>query len=86
MTTDYFNTLNQDIDVNTIYMIETKNQSESFEKELGNQLMELNGVKRNFLFFPTKNFADMISSISFIVVVLVISAACIAFVVLYNLK
>lgn len=87
MTKDYFNTLNQDIDVNTIYMIETKNQSESFEKELGNQLMELNGVESvTFYSSLQKNFADMISSISFIVVVLVISAALLAFVVLYNLS
>ena len=38
------------------------------------------------VFFLQKNFKDMISSISYIVVVLVISAACLAFVVLYNLS
>ena len=49
--------------------------------------MELNGVE-SVTFYSTlqKNFTDMISSISFIVVVLVISAALLAFVVLYNLS
>lgn len=87
MSKAYFNTLDSNIDVNTIYMIKTKDQSESFEEELGNRLMELNGVESvTFYSSLQKNFTDMISSISFIVVVLVISAALLAFVVLYNLS
>ena len=49
--------------------------------------MNIDGVQSvTFYSSLQKNFKDMISSISYIVVVLVISAACLAFVVLYNLS
>lgn len=49
--------------------------------------MKLEGVNSvTFYSSLKKNFKDMISSISYIVVVLVISAASLAFVVLYNLS
>lgn len=49
--------------------------------------MKLNGVTSvTFYSSLKKNFKDMIGSISYIVVVLVLSAACLAFVVLYNLS
>ncbi|MBB5185005.1 putative ABC transport system permease protein [Faecalicoccus acidiformans] len=87
MTENYFETLDTDIDPNSIYMIKTEDQSEDFEDQLGKQLMELDTVNSvTFYSSLQKNFTDMISSISFIVVVLVISAALLAFVVLYNLS
>ncbi|HIW18313.1 MAG TPA: FtsX-like permease family protein [Candidatus Faecalicoccus intestinipullorum] len=87
MTENYFETLDTDIEPNSIYMIKTEDQSEDFEDQLGKQLMELDTVNSvTFYSSLQKNFTDMISSISFIVVVLVISAALLAFVVLYNLS
>ena len=68
------------------YAHETE-QTEAFEEKLGNRLMKLDGVNSvTFYSSLQKNFTDMISSISFVVVVLVISAAALAFVVLYNLS
>ncbi|MBM6832147.1 FtsX-like permease family protein [Faecalicoccus acidiformans] len=87
MTENYFDTLDTNIEPNSIYMIKTKDQSEDYEDHLGKQLMELDSVNSvTFYSSLQKNFTDMISSISFIVVVLVISAALLAFVVLYNLS
>ena len=87
MTENYFDTLDTNIEPNSIYMIKTKDQSEDYEDQLGKQLMELDSVNSvTFYSSLQKNFTDMISSISFIVVVLVISAALLAFVVLYNLS
>ncbi len=87
MTENYFETLDTSIEPNSIYMIKTKDQSEDYEDRLGKQLMELDSVNSvTFYSSLQKNFTDMISSISFIVVVLVISAALLAFVVLYNLS
>lgn len=87
MTENYFDTLDTNIEPNSIYMIKTKDQSEDYEDRLGKQLMELDSVNSvTFYSSLQKNFTDMISSISFIVVVLVISAALLAFVVLYNLS
>lgn len=87
MTENFFETLDTNIEPNSIYMIKTKDQSEDYEDRLGKQLMELDSVNSvTFYSSLQKNFTDMISSISFIVVVLVISAALLAFVVLYNLS
>ena len=70
-----------------IYLIKSKKTTKKFERNLGNKIMNINGVQSvTFYSSLQKNFKDMISSISYIVVVLVISAACLAFVVLYNLS
>ena len=69
------------------YLIKTTKTNKKFERSLGNKIMHLNGVQSvTFYSSLQKNFKDMIKSISYIVVVLVISAACLAFVVLYNLS
>ena len=69
------------------YLIKSKKTTKKFERDLGNKIMNIDGVQSvTFYSSLQKNFKDMISSISYIVVVLVISAACLAFVVLYNLS
>lgn len=69
------------------YLIKTTKANKKFERSLGNKIMHINGVQSvTFYSSLQKNFKDMIKSISYIVVVLVISAACLAFVVLYNLS
>ena len=70
-----------------IYLIKSKKKTKKFERNLGNKIMNIDGVQSvTFYSSLQKNFKDMIKSISYIVVVLVISAACLAFVVLYNLS
>lgn len=70
-----------------IYLIKSKKTTKKFERNLGNEIMNIDGVQSvTFYSSLQKNFKDMIKSISYIVVVLVISAACLAFVVLYNLS
>ena len=69
------------------YLIKSKKTTKKFERNLGNKIMNIDGVQSvTFYSSLQKNFKDMIKSISYIVVVLVISAACLAFVVLYNLS
>lgn len=70
-----------------IYLIKSKKTTKKFERNLGNKIMNIDGVQSVTSYSSLqKNFKDMIKSISYIVVVLVISAACLAFVVLYNLS
>jgi putative ABC transport system permease protein len=70
-----------------IYLIKSKKTTKKFERNLGNKIMDIDGVQSvTFYSSLQKNYKDMIKSISYIVVVLVISAACLAFVVLYNLS
>lgn len=70
-----------------IYLIKSKKTTKKFERNLGNKIMNIDGVQSvTFYSSLQKTFKDMIKSISYIVVVLVISAACLAFVVLYNLS
>lgn len=70
-----------------IYLIKSKKTTKKSERNLGNKIMNIDGVQSvTFYSSLQKNFKDMIKSISYIVVVLVISAACLAFVVLYNLS
>ena len=69
------------------YLLKTEKQTSAFERKLGSKLMDIKGAKSlSFYSALQKNFLDMIGSIKMIVVVLVISAAALAFVVLYNLS
>ena len=70
-----------------IYLIRTDDQSQAAEDELGGRITDLEGV-RSISFYSTmkKNFTNMIGSIKLVVIVLVASAAMLAFVVLYNLS
>lgn len=73
--------------VSHVYLIKSTKKTKSFERKLGNKIMKLENVTSvTFYSSLKKNFKDMISSISYIVVVLVLSAASLAFVVLYNLS
>lgn len=61
--------------------------SPEFESELGSCVLQHEGVRSDTFYSATiDNFENMISSIKSIVVVLVLSAAMLAFVVLYNLS
>ena len=82
-----YNTWDTTASLTHSYLIQTSNHGETFENHLGKQIMKLDAAK-SITFYSSlqKNFQDMIQSISIIVVVLVISAAALAFVVLYNLS
>ncbi|MDO4467677.1 MAG: FtsX-like permease family protein [Bacillota bacterium] len=71
----------------TALLIRTISTDSEFEAALGNKVMEVDGVK-GITFYSTlkQNFNDTISSISFVAILLVVSAALLAFVVLYNLN
>lgn len=87
VTRDVFNTWKSKANQTKVYLIKTSKQTKKFERNLGNKIMNLDGVTSiSFYSSLQKNFKDMIQSISYIVVVLVISAAALAFVVLYNLS
>ncbi len=69
------------------YLLKQTDSSKAFEKKLGRKLMELEQVKSvTFYSSLQENFANIISSLSTVVILLVVSAACLAFVVLYNLS
>ena len=70
----------------TILLINEDTDPE-FESDLGGRIMNRDGVRSVMFYSATiDNFEDMISSIQMVVVVLVLSAAMLAFVVLYNLS
>lgn len=64
----------------------TTNKSESFQNKLSSSLLKKDGVKAiNFTTGLRKTFKDMIKSLDYVVLVLIVSAGGLAFVVLYNL-
>lgn len=74
-------------DISEIIHIQTTDTSEEFEADLGNEIMNIKGVESvTFYSSLQENFLNMIGSIKLVVVVLVLSAASLAFVVLYNLS
>lgn len=78
---------NSSANISHMYLMKSDKKTKAFERKIGNKIMKLEGVNSvTFYSSLKKNFKDMISSISYIVVVLVISAASLAFVVLYNLS
>lgn len=87
VTRDLYDTWNSNAELTKTYLLKTNDTSDDFEHQLGQKLMDINGVD-SITFYSSlqENFTDMISSISMVVVVLVISAAALAFVVLYNLS
>lgn len=69
------------------FLLLNESEDPALENDLGSRLMELEGISSITFFSNLKeNFINMISSIKMVVVVLVISAAALAFVVLYNLS
>lgn len=70
----------------TSMILKLKDNSETSENKFGSKYMHIDGIASVSFFTPIVNqFSGMISSLSIVVVVLVISAALLAFVVLYNL-
>ena len=87
VTRDLYDTWNSNAELTKTYLLKTNDTSDDFEHQLGQKLMDINGVDSvTFYSSLQENFTDMIASISMVVVVLVISAAALAFVVLYNLS
>lgn len=87
ITRDLYDTWNSNAELTKTYLLKTNDTSDDFEHQLGQKLMDINGVDSvTFYSSLQENFTDMIASISMVVVVLVISAAALAFVVLYNLS
>ncbi len=66
--------------------VKTDSTDDEVEDTLGSRLTEIDGVSSvSFNSCMAESFSDTIDSLGFVVVVLVISAALLAFVVLYNL-
>ena len=72
---------------NTTFLLLNESTDSDAESQIGADIMNMDEVK-SITFYSTleKNFLDMISAIKLVVVVLVFSAAMLAFVVLYNLS
>ena len=87
VTKDTYDTWDTVAKKTTTYLLKNKTTDSDFEKDLGNKIMSNKDIT-SVVFYSSleKNFKDMIKSLSMIVVVLVISAALLAFVVLYNLS
>ena len=70
----------------TTFLIKTTSTDADFETKLGEDLMS-DSIVSSVSFYSglADSFEDTISSLSFIVVVLVVAAGMLAFVVLYNL-
>lgn len=72
---------------NVNFLLINETTESDAENELGAALMNLDGVKSvQFYSALITNFNNMISAIKLVVIVLVLSAALLAFVVLYNLS
>ncbi len=86
VTKKLYDTWNVTEKPNSVFLLVNDGTDEQTENEIGNEIMNLNGVKGITFYTATiKNFSNMIASLKLIVVVLVLSAAALAFVVLYNL-
>lgn len=86
-TEKLFDSWNLDETPNSSFLLINESEDQELENMLGSALMELDGITSITFFSSMKaNFIDMISSIKMVVVVLVLSAAALAFVVLYNLS
>ncbi|MCI5773134.1 MAG: ABC transporter permease [Erysipelotrichaceae bacterium] len=72
--------------VNNSILIETNETYQDNDAMIAKELNQLDGVETmNFYTAIKNNFQDMIKSLDYIVIVLIISAGALAFVVLYNL-
>lgn len=62
------------------------NTNEEVENKLGSEIMELDNIKSvSFYSSILENFDNTIASLNYVTIVLIVSAAALAFVVLYNL-
>ncbi len=86
MSPSYYNEIFHIRPLDTAVVATMKDPGSSAETSLGNEWMEKDFITSvSFYSGIASSFADTISSLSFIVVVLVIAAGMLAFVVLYNL-
>lgn len=86
MSPSYFKEVFKERQNDTTVLVKTVSTDSDFENELGEELMGEDIVTSvSFYSGLASSFEDTISSLNFIVVVLVISAGLLAFVVLYNL-
>lgn len=86
VTKDLFETLGLQEKPDANILVVSESTEADFESALGAQIMAIDDVRSVTFYSNTiDNFLDMISSIKLVVVVLVLSAAMLAFVVLYNL-
>lgn len=87
LTRDLFDTLQSSTIPESSFLLILDSTEPQAENDLGSQINDLKGIT-SLTFYTSlkKNFMDMIASIKIIVVVLVLSAAALAFVVLYNLS
>lgn len=86
MTPSYYKSIYHISAKNTAMLGIMKTVDDTKEERLGNAFMKLDGVESiTFYSGIAASFKDTIASLSFIVVVLIISAGMLAFVVLYNL-
>lgn len=82
----YFRQVFEERQNDTTFLIKTTSTDADFETKLGEDLMS-DSIVSSVSFYSglAESFEDTISSLSFIVVVLVVAAGMLAFVVLYNL-
>ena len=81
----YSQVFGSDPEYNTIYAM-VNNVDNETEKNLGREIMDIDGVKGTiFQISNVSTFLDMISTMNLVTYILVISAAALSFVVLYNL-
>ncbi|WP_426347955.1 FtsX-like permease family protein [Alloiococcus sp. CFN-8] len=67
-------------------LIKATDSSEKFEDELSNTLLEEDNITSvTFVTSMSETFDNMITSLNYVVIVLIISAGALAFIVLYNL-
>ncbi len=86
VTQDLFETLGLQEKPDANILVVSESTDSDFESALGSQIMAIDDVRSVTFYSNTiDNFLDMISSIKLVVLVLVLSAAMLAFVVLYNL-
>lgn len=66
--------------------VNTKEMTEEVQYQLSKELLTIEGVA-SMLFMPTimKSISDMLSTMNYVVIILIITSAMLAFVVLYNL-
>lgn len=87
LTRSLYNTLDNKDKASVSFLLILDSVDPQAESDLGSAINDLNGTSSLTFYSSLKeNFLNMISSIQIVVVVLVLSAAALAFVVLYNLS
>lgn len=70
----------------SMILISTKNMTENIKNEISEKLLKINGVAAVVMISDTmKAIENMLNSMNYVVIILIIASALLAFVVLYNL-